>query len=91
MKLDVGSHIYDKLEKHAKSNGKSTANFALDMLDLGIREYKSSLEKSDEIVVDGSVKYAIETNEVVKEIIRCVFDKTKTTGKARNGGRFTYR
>lgn len=81
MKLDVGANVYSELEKHAKNSGATTANFALDMLDLGLRVHKSSLEKSDETVVDDSVKYAIETNEVVKEIIRCVFDKTKTTGK----------
>ena len=81
MKLDMGVNVYEELEKHAKSSSKSTASFALDMLDLGLRVHKSSLEKSDDVVVDDSVKYAIETNEVVKEIIRCVFDKTKTTGK----------
>ncbi|WP_440617753.1 hypothetical protein [Cysteiniphilum sp. 6C5] len=81
MKLDIGANVYEELEKHAKNDSKSTANFALDMLDLGLRVHKSSLEKSDDVVIDDSVKYAIETNEVVKEIIRCVFDKTKTTGK----------
>ncbi len=82
MKLDIGANVYEELEKHAKSSSKSTANFALDMLDLGLRVHKSSLDKSsDDLAVDDSVKYAIETNEVVKEIIRCVFDKTKTTGK----------
>jgi hypothetical protein len=81
MKLDIGANVHEELEKHAKSNSKSTPGFALDMLDLGLRVYKSSLEKSDDNAINDGMKYAIETNEVVKEIIRCVFDKTKTTGK----------
>ena len=51
------------------------------MLDLGLRVHQSSLEKTDDIAIDDGMKYAIETNEIVKEMIRCVFDKTKTTGK----------
>ena len=81
MKLDVGENIYVKLEKHAKNSSVTTAQFALDMLDLGLRVHQSSLEKTDDIAIDDGMKYAIETNEIVKEMIRCVFDKTKTTGK----------
>ena len=81
MKLDVGENVYVKLEKHAKNNSITTAQFALDMLDLGLRVHQSSLEKTDDIAIDDAMKYAIETNEVVKEMMRCVFDKTKTTGK----------
>jgi methyl coenzyme M reductase subunit D len=81
MKLDVGENVYVKLEKHAKNSSVTTAQFALDMLDLGLRVHQSSLEKTDDIAIDDGMKYAIETNEIVKEMIRCVFDKTKTTGK----------
>jgi hypothetical protein len=81
MKLDVGENVYVKLEKHAKNSSVTTAQFALDMLDLGLRVHQSSLEKTDDIAIDDGMKYAIETNEVVKEMMRCVFDKTKTTGK----------
>ena len=81
MKIDIGANVHEELEIHAKNNDKSTVNFALDMLDLGLRIYKSSLEKTENVVEDDNVRYMIETNEVVKEIIRCVFDKTKTTGK----------
>jgi len=81
IKLDVGENVYVKLEKHAKNSSVTTAQFALDMLDLGLRVHQSSLEKTDDIAIDDGMKYAIETNEIVKEMIRCVFDKTKTTGK----------
>jgi hypothetical protein len=81
IKLDVGENVYVKLEKHAKNSSVTTAQFALDMLDLGLRVHQSSLEKTDDIAIDDGMKYAIETNEVVKEMMRCVFDKTKTTGK----------
>ena len=81
IKLDVGENVYVKLEKHAKNSSVNTAQFALDMIDLGLRVHQSSLEKTDDIAIDDGMKYAIETNEVVKEMMRCVFDKTKTTGK----------
>jgi hypothetical protein len=81
IKLDVGENVYVKLEKHAKNSSVTTAQFALDMLDLGLRVHQSSLEKTDDIAIDDGMKYAIETNEVVKEMMRCVFDKTKATGK----------
>ena len=48
------------------------------MIEFGLRVYQSS-QKND--VPDEQLKYVMENNQILKEIIRCVFDKTKTTGK----------
>lgn len=59
IKLDIGANVYEKLENHAKISSKSITNFAIDMLDLDMRVYQSSLEKPEDATIDEGVKYEI--------------------------------
>jgi hypothetical protein len=82
MKIDIGKNIYNKLSKYANSSGDDIEDFTLNMIDLGLRIHESSLDKNDvEQPKDESLKAVLENNQIIKEVIRCVFDRTKVTGK----------
>jgi hypothetical protein len=81
IKLDIGKHVYNDLAKFAKDENKDIDVFAGEILDFGLRVYKAQQGESEQ-EIDEHERLIIENNKVVKEIIRCVFVKSKTRAKA---------
>ena len=79
IKLDIGKNTFEDLSKYAKKEDKDIDNFAIDMIDLGLRVHKSSADKAVEI--DEKERLLLENNTIIKEVIRCVFEKTKINQK----------
>lgn len=81
MKLDVGSNVFNKLAKFSESEGVDLSDFALEMIDLGLKIHERSLKNDTPDTVDETEKFLIENNKLAKEIIRCVFDQSKISEK----------
>ncbi|MDA7742190.1 hypothetical protein N8865_01080 [Francisellaceae bacterium] len=80
--LDIGKNIHNKLGKYADTSGETIEDFTLNMIDLGLRIHESSLVKDDDIQPqDESLQATLENNKIIKEVIKCVFDRDKITGK----------
>ena len=79
IKLDIGKNTFEDLTKYAKADDKAVDHFAIDMIDLGLRVHKSSADKAVEI--DEKERLLLENNALIKEMIRCVFEKTKISQK----------
>ncbi|MGJ3494537.1 hypothetical protein ACR9PT_08150 [Piscirickettsia salmonis] len=81
MNLDVGSNIFNKLSKFSESEGVDPNDFALEMIDLGLKIHERSLKNDVPDTVDDTEKFLIENNKLIKEIVRCVFDQSKISEK----------
>ncbi|QGO71937.1 hypothetical protein Psal081_03450 (plasmid) [Piscirickettsia salmonis] len=81
MKLDVGSNTFNKLAKFSESEGIDLNDFALEMIDLGLKIHERSLKNDVPDAADDTEKFLIENNKLIKEIVRCVFDRSKTSEK----------
>lgn len=81
MKLDIGSNIFNKLAKFAEGEATDPNDFALEMIDLGLRIHERSLKNEEPEQADDTEKYLIETNKLVKEVVQCVFDRSKVSEK----------
>jgi len=79
IKLDIGKNTFEDLTKYAHKEDKTIDHFAVDMIDLGLRVYKGSSEQSSEI--DEKERLLLENNALIKEMIRCVFEKNKISQK----------
>ncbi|WP_203249993.1 hypothetical protein [Cysteiniphilum marinum] len=78
--IDIGKHTYQDLAKYAASEDKEIDVFASEILDLGLRIYKANQSSSEEdTAIDEKERLLIENNRIVKEVMRCVFEKTKTS------------
>jgi hypothetical protein len=77
--LDIGGNTYHDLAKKSQTDGKELDHFAIDMIELGLRDFTAS--SAEDKPVDDSMRLLIENNKLAKEVIKCVFDRTKTTGK----------
>ncbi|ALA26660.1 hypothetical protein [Piscirickettsia salmonis] len=81
MNLDVGRNVFNKLAKFAESEEIDANDFALEMIDLGLKVHERSLKNDTQDTVDEVEKFLIENNKMVKEIMRCVFDRSKISEK----------
>jgi hypothetical protein len=79
IKLDVGKNTYIDLVKYSETEDKKLDHFAIDMIDLGLRVHKNSETKEPEI--DENERLLRENNAIIKEVIRCTFEKTKVQSK----------
>ena len=79
IKLDIGKNTFQDLVKYSGIEDKELDRFAIDMIDLGLRIHKNSAEKEPEI--DENERLLRENNALIKEIIRCTFEKTKVHAK----------
>ena len=79
IRLDIGKNTFQDLTKYSEQAGEEIDRFAIDMIDLGLRVHKSSSEKEPEI--DEKERLLLENNAIIKEVIRCVFEKTKINQK----------
>jgi len=79
IKLDIGKNTYNELVKESKNASKDLDHFAIDMMELGLRVASASSDEDEP--VDESIRLLMENNSIAKEVIRCVFDRTKITGK----------
>jgi len=80
MTLDVGRNVVTKLTAGASAEGLEREDFALNMMELGLRVFEASAEK-DGGGDDSWLALLLENNVMLKEITRCVFDKSKTADK----------
>ncbi|MCF6777903.1 hypothetical protein L3V83_15145 [Thiotrichales bacterium 19X7-9] len=78
--LDIGTNIWQKIQESCNSDKKGQLNFAIDMIELGLKVHEASTKKADEKVEDPIVKMVLENNYLAKEILNCVFERSKTTG-----------
>ena len=78
--IDIGKHTYQDLAKYAASEDKEIDVFASEILDLGLRLHKANQSSTEEeLAIDEKERLLIENNRIVKEVMRCVFEKTKTS------------
>jgi hypothetical protein len=77
--LDIGGNTYHELAKKSQIEGKELDHFATDMIELGLKVFSAS--SSEDESVDDNMRLLMENNKLAKEVIKCVFDRTKTTGK----------
>ena len=80
IKLDVGKNILSLLEKESTTSQLPIDEFATNMIELGLRIHIASLKEKNQ-KQDESLKYIIENNRFIKEIMRCVFDRNKIKDK----------
>lgn len=80
MTLDMGKNIATDLRENASIEGVETDHFALNMIELGLRVYSASKEEKNEKAEPG-LQLLLENNAMLKEITRCVFDKSKLENK----------
>lgn len=86
MTIDIGSNVYKDLVSYAGEQGKDTEDFALDMIALGLRVHEASTSnKPDEESSQDELRL-IENNVMIKELMRCVFDKTRVERKMYDAG-----
>lgn len=79
IRLDIGKNIYKDLVKYSEIEDKELDHFAIDMIDLGLRIHKNAATKEPEI--DENERLLRENNAIIKEVIRCTFEKTKVQSK----------
>ena len=77
--LDVGKNTYTDLVEYSQKEGKALDCFAIDMIDLGLRIHKNPATETPE--EDTNERLLRENNALIKEIIRCTFEKTKVHAK----------
>lgn len=78
--IDIGEHTYQDLAKYAASGEKKISVFASEILDYGLRIHiANQLSSEDGTAIDEKERLLIENNRIVKEVMRCVFEKTKTS------------
>ena len=84
--LDVGKNIVNEIEKLAIKEKNDFDIVALKILDLGLRVYQSSNDKSEQEVADPILvdifKNSLENNFLLKELIGHVFVKDRSSIKA---------
>ncbi|QDP73734.1 hypothetical protein FOG18_13835 (plasmid) [Legionella israelensis] len=82
MILDMGRDIVHSLEEIAAKEGKKTDIVALEMIAMGIRLYKASKEKSEEIndidMVRNILKTSLANQELLGEILSIIFNKERS-------------
>jgi Zn ribbon nucleic-acid-binding protein len=79
IRLDIGKNSYNDLMKNAKQESLAFEDFTINMLELGLRVFKASKEPKTD--ADDSLRLLMENNQMLKESIRCVFDKAKIEAK----------
>ena len=79
VKLDIGKNTLQGLVKYSKIEDKELDCFAIDMIDLGLRIHKNPATDTPED--DTNERLLRENNALIKEIIRCTFEKTKVHAK----------
>ena len=77
--LDIGKNTYNELAALSESEALDFEDSAINMLELGLRVFKASKEPKSE--VDSTLKLLMENNEILKEALRCVFDKSRIEAK----------
>ena len=84
IKLDVGKNTVNQITKNAESESLPFEDFAINMLELGLKVFEASQEKEDdsEMQIDPEFQMQLECNQLLKEVMRCVFDKNKIKEKA---------
>ncbi len=78
--LDIGRNTLNDLDNISATAGKTRDIVALEMIDLGILVSKASSNNQEETLAPETLqmlRLLVENNQFVKEIINCVFDKTK--------------
>lgn len=80
MTLDVGRNVVTKLSEGAATEGLEREDFALNMMELGLRIWEASKEKASGEDTQ-LLHLLLENNTIVKEVLRCVFDRNKTKEK----------
>lgn len=78
MTLDVGKNIANEIAVYAQKQEMESDHFALNMLELGLRVHKASVEKEDS-EGDETLQLLLKNNTLLEEVVRCVFDKTKVS------------
>ena len=88
IKLDVGRNTVNQIIKNAESESLPFEDFAINMLELGLRVFEASQEKEDDSAaqIDPALQMQLECNQLLKEVMRCVFDKNKIKEKAFDAG-----
>ena len=81
--LDVGKNTVNQITKNAESESLPFEDFAINMLELGLKVFEASQEKEDDSAaqIDPVLKMQLECNHLLKEVVRCVFDKKKVKEK----------
>jgi len=83
IQLDIGQNTLTKLTNLAEKNEAKLEDFAVEMMELGVRI--SSAPSSEEAPkISEEMLVLIENNRLLKEVIRCVFDRDKTSQKVFN-------
>ena len=73
--LDIGKNTYNDLGTLCEEQALPFEDFTINMLELGLRVFKASKEPKD--TTNDPLKLMMENNEMLKETIRCVFEKSK--------------
>lgn len=79
--LDIGKRNYNRIAKYANDESVDIDIFADEMLDIGLAMYEAKKNRTEK-EIDEQERLLIENNKIVKEVIRCVFVKSKTCAKA---------
>ena len=79
IKLDIGKNTYNELANLSEDEALDFEDFAINMLELGLRVFKASKEQKADS--DDNLRLLMENNQMLKESIRCVFDKAKIEAK----------
>ena len=84
IKLDVGRNTVNQITKNAESESLPFEDFAINMMELGLKVFEASQEKEDDSAtqIDPVLQMQLECNHLLKEVVRCVFDKKKVKEKA---------
>ena len=78
MNLNLGTLTYNKLARFAADSDTKLDEFTAEMINIGLSFHESNLKKEEkEPEINEIQQLLIENNRIVKEVIRCVFDKTK--------------
>ena len=82
--LDIGQNVHQSLVSTAEKNNKSTENFALDMVELGLRIFAANQAQADEDPVDLTsqlaqiLKIVTEGRYQTEDVFRMIFDREKS-------------
>ena len=76
--LDIGSNVYEDLEKASSMENRKIDVMAAEMLSLGLKVFFSSKENEIDLTTKILLENSLRANELLLEMIHLVFDKDKS-------------
>ena len=84
IKLDIGRNTFNQITRNAESESLPFEDFAINMLEFGLKVFEASQNKEEDsaVHIDPILQMQLESNHLLKEVTRCIFDKNKIKEKA---------